>query len=74
MTPAVFELALPATKLPQTYALDRAATGIDDCAVTSFKVTVGEGKFDSEMNIAVEQRKAVCVCTLIQSNYHTHIL
>jgi hypothetical protein len=28
MPPAGFELAIPATKLPQTYALHRAATGI----------------------------------------------
>jgi hypothetical protein len=36
---AGFELALPGTRLPQTYALDRAATGIGDCAVTSLIVT-----------------------------------
>jgi hypothetical protein len=28
MTSAGFETAIPATKRPQTYALDRAATGI----------------------------------------------
>jgi hypothetical protein len=28
-----FEPAIPATKWPQTYALDRAATGIDDVMV-----------------------------------------
>jgi hypothetical protein len=61
MPPAGFELALPATKQPQTYALERAATGIGEFGVTSFKVTDWEGKFDSEMNIAAEQRKAMCV-------------
>jgi len=65
MPPAVFELELPAPKLPQTYALDFAATGIGDCGVTSLKVTVWEGKSDSEMNIAIEQRMALCVCPLI---------
>jgi hypothetical protein len=29
MPPAGFEPAIPATKRPQTYALERAATGID---------------------------------------------
>jgi hypothetical protein len=29
MPQAEFEPAIPATKRPQTYALDRAATGID---------------------------------------------
>jgi hypothetical protein len=29
MPKAGFELAIPATKQPQTYALDRAATGFD---------------------------------------------
>jgi len=61
MTPAIFQLALPVTKLPQTYSLDRATTGIGDCGVTSLKVTDWEGKFDSEMSIAVGQRKAMCV-------------
>jgi len=61
MTPAIFELALPATKLPQTYDLDRATTGIGDCGVRSLKLTDWEGKFDSEMNIAIEQRKAIYV-------------
>jgi hypothetical protein len=28
MPPAGFELAIPASERPQTYALDRAATGI----------------------------------------------
>jgi hypothetical protein len=28
MTPAGFELAIPASERPQTHALDRAATGI----------------------------------------------
>jgi hypothetical protein len=28
MSPAVFELAIPASEWPQTYAIDRAATGI----------------------------------------------
>jgi len=41
MPPAGFDLALPATRLSQTYALDRAATEIGDCAVTSLKVTLG---------------------------------
>jgi hypothetical protein len=39
MPPATFQLALPVTKLPQTYTLDRAANGIGDCGVTRFKVT-----------------------------------
>ena len=59
MTPAIFELALPATKLLQTYALDRAITGIGDCRITSLKLTDWEGKFDSEMNIATEQTMAM---------------
>ena len=61
MTPATFQLALPVTKLPQTYTLDCAANGIGDCGVTSFKLTEWEGKLDSEMSIAVGQRKAMCV-------------
>ena len=61
MTPAIFELALPATKLPQTCTLHRASTEIGDCGVTSLKLTDWEGKFDSEMNIAIEQRKAMYV-------------
>jgi len=52
---------LQATKLPQTYTLDRAAYGIGDCAVVNLEVTVWEGKFDSEMNIAIEQMKAMYV-------------
>jgi hypothetical protein len=47
--------------VPQTYALERAATGIDDCGVTSLRATVWEKKFDNEMNIAIGQRKAICV-------------
>jgi hypothetical protein len=31
MLPAGFEPAIQAIKLPQTYALERAATGIDSC-------------------------------------------
>ena len=58
---AGFELSLQATKLPQTYTLDRAAYGIGDCAVVNLEVTVWEGKFDSEMNIAIEQMKAMYV-------------
>jgi hypothetical protein len=61
MTPATYQLALPVTKLPQTYALDRAANGIADCGVTMLRVTDWEGKLDSEMSIAVGQRKAMCV-------------
>ena len=45
---------MPATKVPQTYALDHAAPGIGDFEVTSLKLTVLEGKFDSEMNIVME--------------------
>jgi hypothetical protein len=52
---------MPATSLPQTYALDRAATGIADCGFTSLKSTVFEVKLDSEMNIAIEQRMAMYV-------------
>jgi hypothetical protein len=61
MPPAGIKLALPAPKLPQTYAIYLAATGNGDCGVTSLKVTGWEGKFCSEMNIAIEQRKAICV-------------
>jgi len=39
MLPAGLELALPAPKLPHTYALYLAATGICDCGVTSLKTT-----------------------------------
>jgi len=53
MPPAGIELELPTTKQLQTYALDFAATRIGDCGVTTLKVTVWEGKFDSEMNIAI---------------------
>ena len=49
------------TKLRQTYALDRATTGISDCGVTSLKLTNWEGKFDSEMNSAIDLRKAMYV-------------
>jgi hypothetical protein len=48
------------TRIPSNQAA-AAATGIGDCGVTSLKVTVWEGKFDSEMNIAIEQRKAMYV-------------
>jgi len=58
MPPAGFEIALPATKLTQFYALDCATTGIGDCGVTNLKVTDLEG---SETNIAIEQMKAKCV-------------
>ena len=61
MTPATFHLALYVTKLPHTYTLDRSANGIGDCGVTSFKLTEWEGRLDSEMSIAVAQRKAMCV-------------
>jgi hypothetical protein len=37
------------------------ATGTGDCAVTSLNVRVWEGKVDSEMNIAIEQKKAIYV-------------
>jgi hypothetical protein len=37
MPRAGFELATPATKRPQTYTLDRAATGIDSVHGTSTK-------------------------------------
>jgi len=43
-----FELALPAKKLPQTYALYRAANGNGDCAVTSLKVTGWDEKLTLE--------------------------
>ena len=39
MPPAGFELALLAPKLPHTYALGLAATGIGDCGVKSLKLT-----------------------------------
>ena len=61
MPPATFQLALLVTKLPQTYTLYPAANGIGDCGVTRLKVTDWEGKMDSEMSIAVGQRKAMCV-------------
>jgi hypothetical protein len=61
MPPAGFELILPATNLPQTFASDRAATGICECGVTSLEVTNLEGMFDSEMNNPIEQRKAIYV-------------
>jgi len=61
MPPATFQLALPVTKLPHTYTLDRAANGIGDCGVTRLKVTVWEGQLDSEMSNAVGQRKVMCV-------------
>jgi hypothetical protein len=61
MPSATFQLALPVTKLPQTYALDRVANGIGDCGVTRLKVRDWERKLDSEMSIAVGQRKAMCV-------------
>jgi len=48
MPPARIELALPATKLPQTYALYLAATRNGDCAVTSLKVTGWEGNLTLE--------------------------
>ena len=65
MPPAGLELALLAPKLPHTYALYLAATGFGDCGVTSLKMTDWERKFDSEMNIAIEQMKAMCECTLL---------
>jgi hypothetical protein len=65
---------LPAAKLPQTYAFDRAATGIGNCGFASLKVTVLEGKFDREMNIAIERRKAMYVCTLLECSHHTYVL
>ena len=52
---------MPASNLAQTYALDRAATGIGDCAITSLKVTDWERICDSEMNIAIEQTKTIYV-------------
>jgi hypothetical protein len=39
----------------------RAATRIGACAVTSLKMTVWGGIYNSEMNIAIEQRKAMYV-------------
>jgi hypothetical protein len=49
------ELPLPANKLPQIYAFNRAATGIGNCGVKSFKVTLWEWRFDSELGIVIEQ-------------------
>jgi len=37
---AGFELALPAKNLLQTYASDRAPTGIGDCGFTGLKLTL----------------------------------
>ena len=75
MTPAIFELALPATKLLQTYALDRATNGIGNCGVISLKLTGCVGKFDSEMNIAIKQRKAMCVhIHRVQSPYFCFVI
>jgi len=54
MTPAIFELALPLSKLPQIYVLHRATTGFGNCGVTSLKLTDWEGNSDSELNIAIE--------------------
>jgi len=70
MPPAGFEFALPATNLPQAYAVCLVATGISDCGVTCLKET----DFDSEMNIAIEQRKAMCECTLLECNYRTYVV
>jgi len=53
MPPPGIELELPTSKLLQTYALDLAATRIGDCGFTNLKLTVWDGKFDSEMNIAI---------------------
>jgi len=74
MPPAGLELALLAPKLPHTYALYLAATGICDCGVTSLKMTGCEGKFDSEMNIAIEQRKAMSESTLLECRYHAYVV
>jgi hypothetical protein len=74
MPPAGFEFALPATNLPQTYAVSLVAPGISDCGVTCLKETDLEGKFDGEMNIAIEQSKAMCVCTLLECSYRTCVV
>jgi hypothetical protein len=41
MPSAGFEPAIPATKRPQTYALDRAATGIGGKTRNAFHILVG---------------------------------
>jgi hypothetical protein len=61
MTPAGFELPLPAARQPQMYVLDRATTGIGDCGVKSFKVTIWEWRFNNEMDIVIGQEEG-CVC------------
>jgi hypothetical protein len=45
MPRAGFELAIPATKLPQTYALDRAAAGICIFIINNIVKTAVQGTF-----------------------------
>jgi hypothetical protein len=40
MSPAGFELAIPASEQPQTHAFDRAATGIDHPCQCDWKRTI----------------------------------
>jgi hypothetical protein len=40
MIPAGFELKIPASKRPQTHALDRAVTGVGSTNIKAIKVTV----------------------------------
>ena len=74
MPQAGLELALLTPKLPHSYAIYLAATGIGDCRFTSLKMTDWEGKFYSEMNISIAQMKAMCECTLLECGYHTYVV
>ena len=40
MTPAGFEPAIPASERPQTYAIDRAATGVDILHISDMKMWI----------------------------------
>ena len=37
-------------------------------------MTGWEGLYGSEMNIAIEQGKAMCECTLLECSYRTYVV
>jgi len=67
MPSAGFEIAIPATKRPQTYASDRAATGIGKVSVTytSIGVTV---VLNINLKVVYYTREAINTIVLKQCN------
>jgi hypothetical protein len=79
MPSAEFETVIPATKRPQTYVLDRAATGIGLFLISAFKCKINSSSVLYSISMRILARiigdhSAYMVITASRSDAYSHVL